>query len=366
MNMSICRYLILALVFATPLSAYAISELQVACYGEDEDAEVTLNGQFKGYCPIELKVMPGALKLRVMKKVDAMHERVFEKEIRLGDDVRMRVEARLTKQLTAAGQRQKELLDAEEDSKRAEAPSKQSRDISLSAMLLAFKAQGIEPGNGKPFRDCQSCPEMVLVPPGIFMAGIAGSQQKKTISQAFAIGKYEVTFAEWDACVADGGCAGYRPDDQGWGRGRQPVINVSWDDARQYVRWLSQKTGNNYRLLTEAEWEYTARAGTNTAYPWGDAVGSGNANCNGCGSQWDNKQPAPVGSFRANVFGLYDMNGNVCEWTEGCVNDNCSVRVMRGGSWFYDPLSVRTTYRSGDSVNARDFDDGFRVARTLP
>lgn len=314
MNMSICRYLILIPVLAVPLPAYALSELQVACYGEDEDAEVTLNGKFKGYCPIELKVMPGTLKLRVVKKVDAMRERVFEKEIRLGDDVRKKVEARLETRLTAAGQRQKELLDAEEASKRTEAPSTRHGEISLSAMLLAFKAQGVEPGNGRSFRDCENCPEMVLIPPGSFIVGMAGSQQEKTVSQPFAAGKYEVTFAEWDACVADGGCDGHRPDDQGWGRGRQPVINVNWDDARQYVRWLSQKTGNNYRLLTETEWEYAARAGTTTAYPWGDEIGSGNANCNGCGSQWDNRQPAPVGSFRANAFGLYDMNGNVCEW----------------------------------------------------
>lgn len=367
MNTSLCRHLILAFVFATPLSAYAVSDLQVACYGEDEDAEVTLNGEFKGYCPIELKVMPGTLKLRVVKKEDALHERVFEKEIRLGDDVRKKVEVRLTTQLTAAGQRKKtELLGAEEARKRAEIAAKQPEDGRMSSALLAFKKQGVEPGNGRSFKDCQDCPEMVLVPSGSFMSGIAGSQQQQTICQAFAIGKYEVTFAEWDACAAEGGCAGYRPDDQGWGRGRQPVINVSWNDAEQYVRWLSQKTGNSYRLLTEVEWEYAARAGTTTAYPWGDAIGSGNANCNGCGSQWDNKQPAPVGSFQANAFGLYDMNGNVCEWTEGCVNDNCGVRVIRGGSWFYDPLSVRTAYRSGDGVNARDFDDGFRVARMLP
>ena len=352
MNTSRYRHLILTFVLATPLAAYAVSELQVACKGEDEDAVVTLNGEFKGYCPILLEVKSGTLKLRVVKKVDALHERVFEKEIRLGDDEKKKVEVRLTTQLTATGQRKKtELLPA----------AKQ-----LKSTLLAFKEQGVEPGNGKSFKDCQNCPEMVLVPPGRFMMGIPGSQQQQIISQAFAVGKYEVTFAEWDASVADGGCAGYRPNDQGWGRGRQPVINVSWDDAKQYVRWLSQKTGNSYRLLTEVEWEYAARARTTTAYPWGDVIGSGNANCNGCGSQWDNKQPAPVGSFRANAFGLYDMHGNVCEWTDDCINDNCGIRVVRGGSWYYDPPSVSSTYRGGDSIEARDFDDGFRVARTLP
>lgn len=234
------------------------------------------------------------------------------------------------------------------------------------ATMLEFKEQGVEPGNGESFKDCWNCPEMVMVPPGQFMMGIPGSQKQQIISQAFAVGKYEVTFAEWDACAADGGCARYRPDDQGWGRGRQPVVNVNWNDTQKYVRWLSQRTGKSYRLLTETEWEYAARAGATTTYPWGDVIGSGNANCNGCGSQWDDKQPAPVGSFKANAFGIYDMNGNVCEWTENCVDVNCNVRVVRGGSWFYDALSVGSVHRSGDVTKARDFDDGFRVARDLP
>lgn len=351
MNTSLFRYLILAFILTTPLAAYAASELQVACKGEDEDAAVTINGEFKGYCPILLlDIKPGVLKLRVVKKVDALHERVFEKEIQLGDGEKMKVDVMPATQTIAAGEGQN---------------TEQARK-SVESTLLAFKEQGVEPGNGKPFKDCQNCPEMVLIPPGSFMMGVPGSQQRRTISQAFAVGKYEVTFAEWDACVAGGGCGKYRPDDQGWGRGRQPVINVSWEDAKQYVRWLSQKTGNSYRLLTEVEWEYAARAGTTTAYSWGDAIGSGNANCNGCGSQWDNKQPAPVGSFRANAFGLYDVHGNVCEKVEDCVNDNCAMRVFRGGSWFYDPRSVSSAYRGSDHINNRDIDDGFRVARTLP
>ncbi|MDD5300678.1 MAG: formylglycine-generating enzyme family protein [Gallionella sp.] len=350
MNTSLFRYLILAFIFTTPLAAYAATELQVACKEDDEDAEVTLDGEFKGYCPILLEVKPGTLKLRVVKKMDASHERVFEKEIQLDDGGKMKVDVVPTVQPIAAGQSQ----TAEQAHKSAE------------ATMLAFKEQGVEPGNGKSFKDCQSCPEMVLIPPGSFMMGVPGSQQQRTISQVFAVGKYEVTFAEWDACAAAGGCGKYRPDDQGWGRGRQPVINVSWNDARRYVRWLSQKTGKSYRLLTEVEWEYAARAGTTTVYPWGDAIGSGNANCNGCGSQWDNKQPAPTGSFKANAFGIYDMNGNVCEWTEDCINDNCARRAARGGSWFYDALSVRSTYHTGDSTDARDLDDGFRVARELP
>jgi formylglycine-generating enzyme required for sulfatase activity len=351
MNMSICRYLMLIPIIAAPLSAYAMSELQVACYGEDQDARVTLNGELVGYCPIELKVKPGTLKLRVAKEADTGQERVFEQELQLGDDEKKKVEARLTTRLPAVEQRQE-----------TEAKQPGSR---LASVLRAFKEQGVEPGNGKSFRDCRDCPEMVLVPPGRFMMGMPGLQQAQSIDRAFAVGKYEVTFAEWDACVADGGCAGYRPDDHGWGRGRQPAIDIGWSDAKQYVRWLSQKTGHDYRLLTEVEWEYAARAGTTTAYPWGDAIGSGNANCDGCGSQWDGKQPAPVGSFRANAFGLHDMNGNACEWIEDCYL-TCDRHMMRGGSWFYDPRGVSSTFRYSDNTGARDFDDGFRVARTLP
>lgn len=265
----------------------------------------------------------------------------------------------------AAGAGSPDVVDARKPPETAaKQPEQQAR---IPSTMQEFKEQGAEPGNGKSFKDCPNCPEMVMVPAGQFMMGAPGSQKQKTISDAFAVGKYEVTFAEWDACVAGGGCAKYRPNDQGWGRGRQPVVNVNWNDAKKYVRWLSQKTGKNYRLLTETEWEYAARAGTTTAYPWGDTIGSGNANCNGCGSQWDNKQPAPVGSFKANAFGIYDMNGNVCEWTEDCINNNnCNVRIVRGGSWFYGAPDVISAHRVGDDSNARDYDDGLRVARELP
>ena len=139
------------------------------------------------------------------------------------------------------------------------------------------------------------------------------------------------------------------------------MINVSWDDTQQYVAWLSRMTGQPYRLLTEAEWEYAARAGTTTAYYWGDEIGKGNANCDGCGSQWDFKQTAPIGSFAPNAFGLYDMAGNVNQWVQDCYHDDyngapidgsawtsedCSRRVVRGGSWYYSPLSLRSAIRN--------------------
>ena len=195
--------------------------------------------------------------------------------------------------------------------------------------------------------------------------------------------KYELTFADWDACVAAGGCNGYKPNDLGWGRGQQPVINVSWDDAHAYVAWLSAVTGKTYRLLSEAEYEYATRAGTTTAYPWGDDIGQNNANCDGCGSQWDGQQTAPVGSFAPNAFGLYDMVGNVFEWTEDCRHTNyngaptdgsawldandgdCTDHIVRGGSWANPPSSARSATRGWNTAVTRVFDEGFRVARTL-
>jgi formylglycine-generating enzyme required for sulfatase activity len=194
------------------------------------------------------------------------------------------------------------------------------------------------------------------------------------------VSKNELTFAEWDACAAQGGCNPHVVDNS-FGRGRQPVINVSWDEAtREYVAWLSSITGKTYRLLTEAEYEYAARAGTTTAYPWGDNVGTNNANCSGCGSAWDHDKTAPVGSFAPNKFGLYDMVGNVEEWTEDCYADNyqgapadgsawtsanCIVRVVRGGWWGRGPGSVRSASRDGYGTDAREGGLGFRVARTL-
>jgi formylglycine-generating enzyme required for sulfatase activity len=189
-----------------------------------------------------------------------------------------------------------------------------------------------------------------------------------------------VTFDDWDACVADGGCNGYKPSDQGWGRGRRPVIYVSWDDAKAYVAWLSTKTGKPYRLLRVAEYEYATRAGTQTAYPWGNDIGKNNANCERCGSQWDNKQPASVGSFAANGFGLYDMVGNVWAWTEDCYNTTydgappdgtawttgqCGRRMIRGGSFSASPRQLRSAFRSRFTTGTQLNRLGFRVGRTL-
>ena len=240
------------------------------------------------------------------------------------------------------------------------------------------------------FRECDQCPEMVVVPAGSFTMGSLASapgrdvdespRHSVTIAKPFAVARFPLTFDEWDACVADGGCNGYKPGDQGWGRGRRPVINVSWDNATTYVAWLSRKTGKPYRLLTEAEWEYAARAGTTTAYYWGDKIGKGNANCNGCGSQWDNVQTSPVGSFAANAFGLYDTAGNVWQWVQDCYHSNyerastdglawstgdCNRRVVRGGSWISYPQLLRSAGRFWNTPDDRGNLLGFRVGRTL-
>ena len=197
-------------------------------------------------------------------------------------------------------------------------------------------------------------PEMVEIPGGSFRMGCVSGQNCANDEQpvhevqveSFELSKYEVTFEEYDRFTSAAGRA--RASDEGWGRGRRPVINVSWEDAVAYTRWLSEQTGERYRLPTEAEWEYAARAGTATAYSWGNGIGRNRANCDGCGSQWDNRQTAPVGSFGPNGWGLHDLHGNVWEWVQDCWNESyrgapadgsawesgdCSLRVLRGGSW---------------------------------
>ena len=156
---------------------------------------------------------------------------------------------------------------------------------------------------GETFRDCPECPEMVVIPAGDFDMGaneiaVEKPVHRVAIGQPIAIGRHEITFAEWDRCVAAGACK-YRPDDRGWGRGDRPVIDVSWDDAEVFLAWLSQKTGQQYRLPTEAEWEYAARGGTTSPYWWGHDVGTGlHANCDGCGVPGGGSKTTPAGSFR--------------------------------------------------------------------
>ena len=249
---------------------------------------------------------------------------------------------------------------------------------------------------GAKFQDCSACPKMVAVPPGSFQMGSpeeeGGSSAERpvhevTINYLLAVGVHEVTFAEWDYCVDQGGCGNYRPNDEGWGRGNRPVIHVSWHDAQAYLRWLSQKTDKPYRLLTEAEWEYAARAGTTTPFHFGNTISTGQANYDGRSTYGSGtlgiyrKETLSVGSFPANRFGLHDVHGNVIEWVEDCLHtsyegaptdgrawttgDNCSRRMLRGGSWKNGPARLRSADRDWTMIERRDDDIGFRVGLTL-
>lgn len=230
------------------------------------------------------------------------------------------------------------------------------------------------------FRDCDGCPLMVSVPPGSFVmggrggAGTAQPTRQLEVEERFAIGKYEVTFDEWELCVRDGACRPIR-DDGGFGRGSRPVINVEWDDANRFVRWLSRRTGKPYGLPSEAHWEYAARGGTTSEYWWGDGDPAGKANCDGCGSSWGGNSTAPVGSFPPNPFGLHDVLGNAFEWVEDCwhpsyigapmdtrpwIDGTCASTVVRGGSWRYGSEAAKVYARGKHGAGMRD-DFGFRV-----
>jgi formylglycine-generating enzyme required for sulfatase activity len=225
---------------------------------------------------------------------------------------------------------------------------------------------------------------MVPLLAGTFVMGDnAGDSTEKPTRRVrlrgdFAIGKYEVTVGQWNTCVAAGGCQ-HRSKKAG-DTDDLAMRDVSWNDAMEYVRWLSSISGATYRLPSEAEWEFAARGGSSTRYWWGDSPGHGNANCRDCGGQWDRKFPAPVGSFPANPFGLHDMNGSVWEWVADCWHNsyagapsdgsvwdqqNCRVRVLRGGSWRNDPTYVRSASRFKYDADVRYTANGFRVAKTL-
>ena len=261
---------------------------------------------------------------------------------------------------------------------------------------LCYELGGSTLQPGQTFRDPLTSggegPTMVVIPAGSFRMGCLNDDGDCRSFEfpvhdvdvpPFALSKYEVTFAEWDACVAAGGCGGYRPDDEGWGRGVRPVINVNWDDAKRYVAWLSSQTGEGYRLPSESEWEYAARAGTTTKYHWGNGIGVNQANCLFCGDSFP--YTAPVGSFAANAWGLHDMHGNVWEWMEDCggrggprdyvgapsdgsawtSGGDCTKRQLRSGSWNFLPKRMRSALRGGFTTGLRDNDVGFRVGRTL-
>ncbi|GLQ21093.1 hypothetical protein GCM10007854_20480 [Algimonas porphyrae] len=243
-------------------------------------------------------------------------------------------------------------------------------------------------------------PDMVVIPPGRFMMGSPVSQSKRdrnegpqvpvTIDYAFEIGRYEVTFAEWSECVKAGGCNGFRPEDNGWGRGKRPVTNISYNDAQSYIKWLNAKTGRNYRLPSEAEWEYVARAGEQLPFSTGSgrAISAQFANFNGEFPYGPGSTPGkylrktvPVGSYAANSFGVHDIHGNVYEFVSDCYvaghkgnpgngaprrDGNCDARIIRGGSWVTHGYQMRAAKRLRYTKDHRYDDFGFRLARTIP
>jgi formylglycine-generating enzyme required for sulfatase activity len=234
------------------------------------------------------------------------------------------------------------------------------------------------------FRDCEHCPIMVPLRGGEFAMGSNADPTERPIHRVqihpFAIGKFDVSVAEWQACVAAGGCS-YKPWTVNGAPDRYPMENLSWDDASEYVRWLQKTTGKPYRLLTEAEWEYAARAGTTTRYSWGEELKPGKADCEGCGPAHSRARPADMGSFPPNAWGLYDMEGNVAEWVEDCWHSSykgapadgqawqgssCTTRVLRGGSWNNPPSDITVSSRNYNDSSVRYPGNGMRVALTLP
>ena len=246
----------------------------------------------------------------------------------------------------------------------------------------------------QPYRDCADCPLMIALPPGSFQMGSPDDEEGRSTAEGpmhqvtiepFALGVYEVTFAEYDACVADGGCGVASLSDQGWGRGDRPAINVTFDEAQLYVQWLSAKADKPYRLPSESEWEYAARAHTTTPFHTGETLSTDQANYNGNSAYGTGSKGAyreetvPVGSFAPNAWGLHDMHGNVWEWVQDCFNESyvgaplyggawrqeSCARTLRGGSWINKPASLRSARRGRSPGHIRSFSFGFRVAQTL-
>jgi formylglycine-generating enzyme required for sulfatase activity len=244
------------------------------------------------------------------------------------------------------------------------------------------------------FKECDACPEMVVVPKGSFTMGtpVGEADRNKgedplhrvTIVRPLAVGRFAISFDEWDACLADGGCAGNRGDDGGFGRGRLPAAGVNFEAAKAYLAWISRKVGRTYRLPSETEREYFTRAGTSTPFWFGDTISPQQAN-NAASTPYgagphgeDSKGPKPVDSYAPNKFGLYQVHGNVTEWTEDCFNKrynedtptdgspwlegDCSKRMTRGGIWSWSPNVARSGARSDASVLSGN---SFRVVRTL-
>ncbi|HEY1719931.1 MAG TPA: formylglycine-generating enzyme family protein [Magnetospirillaceae bacterium] len=289
--------------------------------------------------------------------------------------------------------------------------------ILFAACVVAIPAWAQNHDSHGTFKDCADCPTMVAIPAGHFIMGSPTNEPGRFDTEgprhpvnlrAFALSQSDVTDEQFLAFLRT---TGYQPepcdkrlgltwDVPNYGRAyppspteapHLPAVCLSWYDAQAYIKWLNAQVNaahpgeGTYRLPSEAEWEYAARGGTNTVRWWGDTIGKNNANCNGCGSKWDNDLLAPAGSFGPNPFGLYDMLGNAWQWVEDCWNDSyvhapgdgsawqtgdCTKRVWRGGSWDNLPSFVRSAARNRGDAHNNDFDyasyAGFRVAKSLP
>lgn len=285
------------------------------------------------------------------------------------------------------------------------------------AQVLPMEQPHAEAAPGRIFRDCETCPEMVELPPAYFLIGSPileaerfihlkarrsfgrkfrhanreGTRRLVALPRPFGISRFELTRAEWQAAQADPDWEkitdqparaedAYAFDGIGSSR-RSPQLHLDWDDSVAYARWLSYQTGQTYRLPTEAEWEYAARAGTSTAYSWGNEHESGRAACAGCGGPNDGAAPPEVGSYAPNAFGLYDMHGSAWEWTLECfqpfhdsyvdtagVHDEatCEFRTVRGGSWQERPWQMRSAMRVGPHYYNRNEGTSLRLVREFP
>jgi formylglycine-generating enzyme required for sulfatase activity len=276
--------------------------------------------------------------------------------------------------------------------KSAEAETPAAPDVSEATKPAAEPVAPTPSQNaqGDVIRDCDACPELIAVSPGRFMMGLdikqdnAATPHEVNIDRAFAISRHEITFDDWDRCVAAGGCSA-KPSDEGWGRATRPVIDVSFNDiTTQYLPWLSRVTGKTYRLPTEAEWEYAARGGAAEPAAQVYSVGNddqavctfGNSSVDGaCNDGFANT--APVGSFKPNTLGLYDMHGNVWEWMDDCwqptfalnkvvTPTDCKMHVLRGGAWSSGASVLRSSSKGWEKSDRTKNSIGFRIARTIP
>lgn len=318
------------------------------------DAQIFINGQRKGNSPSEegqnfaIKLKSGEYSVEAIKPGDGPTEHYGQKSIFVSDDTLQTITLELKERSSASFRNQ-----------------------------LKQKFGGRAPQIAT-----------VTIPAGSIDMGDTWNDDAQPIHKinvaAFDMGKTEVTFDQWDACVANGGCDHY-PKDEGWGRGNRPVINVSWDDVQQYIKWFNKVSGQTWRLPSEAEWEYAARAGTTTPFSTGECLSTAQANYdgrnprNGCQTGEYRKRTMPVGSFAVNQFGLYDMHGNVWEWIQDCwnksyssapsdgsawVSGDCSQRVLRGGSWYSNAVGARSAARYRNDTGYRGDDRGFRLSRS--